>query len=178
VRKTVKETLEGLGVRLIPNSTVSKVTEGVAGTVLELTSKDGTVTTMTTDVYLSATGVAPNSDYVPEKMLDAQGHVKQAPTLQAQGYPDIFVAGDVGSLESAKVYQADLQANHVAKALQQAILGATVPEYKLLSMDGMGVTLGRSKAVGQMGTWRVPGIMIWYLKGRTMMVGKIDGLFA
>lgn len=176
VRKAAKSTLEGLKVKLISNTTVTKTTAQGNGTVLELTGKDGKVTSLTADVYLPAIGVAPNSAFAPKSMLNDTGYIKQTNTLRAEGYEDIFVVGDVGSLELSKAQIADAQSGHLIKTLPDYILkGTAIPEYKLDTKGAYAITLGRSKATGQVSGWRMPSIVLWYFKGRTFMTEVVEG---
>lgn len=179
VRKTVKSTLEDLKVKLIPNTTITNVTRTEGGdTVLELTGKDGNVKSLTAQVYLPAIGLIPNSAFVPQRLLNASGYIKQESTLQAEGYGNIFVIGDVGSVEEGKAVNADKQALHLVKALEEILVHQkAAPEYKLNTMNGLGVTLGRSKATGQMNGWKLPSIMIWFVKGRTLLTERVDTIF-
>lgn len=180
VRKTAKSTLEDLKVKLIPNTSVTKVTSVEGGdAVLELRGKDGNVTSLTAQAYLPATGLVPNSAFVPMSMLDDTGYIKQTSKLQAEGYDNIFVIGDIGALETSMALNAEPQALHVAKALREVLVRkAAAPEYKLNSMEALGVTLGRSKATGQVNGWKMPSFVLWFIKGRTLLVERVDTLFS
>ena len=175
-RKTAKTQLENLNVKLIPNSTVTKVTTQGDDTVLEITGKDGKVTSLTAGAYVPATGMTPNSSFAPASMLDSRGYIKQTKTLQAEGHPDIFVLGDVGTLEINRVVMADAQGAHLLKALPEHIQrGTAIPEYQLDTKNAYLITVGRSKGTGQMGTWKLPSIMAWMFKCRTMMTEVVEG---
>jgi NADH dehydrogenase FAD-containing subunit len=175
-RKTAKSQLENLKVKLIPNSTVTKATAQGGNTVLEITGKDGQVTNLTTGAYIPAKGMTPNSSFAPASMLDNQGYIKQTKTLQAEGHPDIFVVGDVGSLEINRLMMAEAQATHLFKALPEHIQrGTAIPEYKPDTKNAFLITVGPSKGTGQMGTWKLPSIMVWMFKCRTMMTEVVEG---
>lgn len=179
VQKVAKSVLEDLKVKLIPNTYVSKVTKNEKGeTVLELKGKDGNVKSFTADTYLPAIGVTPNSSFAPKRLLDAQGYIKQTKTLQAEGYDNIWVVGDVGSLEASKGIEADAQGKHLVKALKEVIVNkSAAPEYTPTAAYSMGVTLGRSKGTGQMNGWKIPSFLIWFIKGRALLTDRIDSLF-
>ncbi|KAH0530388.1 hypothetical protein TsFJ059_005010 [Trichoderma semiorbis] len=169
VRKQAKTELEKMSVVLIPNTTVSKVTASENGIVLELYDKNGATKSLTTQAYVSTTGQAPNTRFVPLDMLDSHNFIKQTTTLQAEGFPNIFVLGDVGNLEGCKAQYAESQALHLIKALPAYLDGKRMPEYQLNTKVFYGITLGRSRATGQMGNMKLFSWFIWYLKGRTFL---------
>lgn len=176
VRKQARVELERLNVKLVPNSTVTKVTKQGKETVLELTSK-GKTTTLKAEVYIAATGVQPNTSFAPAAMLDSKGYLKQNKTLQAPSYPEIFIVGDAGNLEDSKATIADEQSVHLIKALPAHLLeGKAIPAREVNTKNMYAVTLGRSKATGQMGGWKLPSVMLWWVKGRTMFTEFAEGL--
>ncbi|KAL7949161.1 hypothetical protein V8C42DRAFT_313486 [Trichoderma barbatum] len=166
VRKQTKTELEKLNVKLIPNTTVTAVDYSGDDTILTLTSSDGKTKTLTTQAYLPTTGGTPNSSFVPESLLDNSGYILQTKSLQAKGYDNIFVLGDVGNLEGSKAGVADAQAVHLIKALPIYLRGGVMPEYTPNTKVMVGITLGRSRATGQMGSFKVFSFLIYYAKGR------------
>ncbi|KAL6849787.1 hypothetical protein ACO1O0_009332 [Amphichorda felina] len=176
-QKQAKIELERLNVKLIPNTMVTKVTKSGNDTILELTGPDGKTKNMTVGAYLPATGVTPNTSFVPADMLDSRGEIKQTNTLQAEGYPDIFVAGDAGNLELSKAQTADAQAVHLIRALPGHLLrGEPIPEKALDKKDAVVVTLGRKKGTGQIFGWKLPSFMVVYVKGRNLFTEAVEGL--
>lgn len=177
VRKQARVELERLNVKLVSNTTVTKVTKEGKETTLELTGKDGKKTTMKTEAYIPATGVKPNASFAPPSMLDATGHLKQSKTLQSPSHPSIFIVGDAGNLEDSKASIADEQAVHLIKNLPAHLLqGKAMPERAVNTKEMYAVTLGRSKATGQMGGWKLPSVMLWWVKGRTMFTEAAEGI--
>ncbi|KAM0247015.1 hypothetical protein ACHAQJ_010015 [Trichoderma viride] len=166
VRKQSKTELEKLKVKLVPNTTVTSVEQSGGNTVLTLTGSDGTTKTLTTQAYLPTTGGVPNSSFVPANLLDSNGYIKQTKSLQAEGYSNIFVLGDVGNLEGSKAGIADAQTVHLVKALPFYFRGGTMPAYSLSNKEFVGITLGRSRATGQMGSFKIFSYLIYYAKGR------------
>ncbi|OAR01200.1 hypothetical protein LLEC1_05682 [Akanthomyces lecanii] len=178
VRKQTRAELAKLNVQIVPSTKVTKVTTSGADTVLELTAADGKTTTLTTQAYIPALGVVPNTAFVPARMLNADGYVKQAATLQAEDHKDIFVVGDAGSLEGNRAAMADAQAKHLIEALPLHLDGKTMPEYKPATKDMFGITLGRSRGTGQVGNLKIFSVLIWYLKGRFLGTDYADHLAA
>ncbi|KAF4977808.1 hypothetical protein FZEAL_5715 [Fusarium zealandicum] len=168
VRKQAQKELERLKVKLIPNTKVISAAPkpGSSDIELELRASDGTTKTITAQAYLPATGVKPNTSFVPSAMLDGDGYVKQTTRLQAEGHKDIFVVGDAGNLEVSKLMHAEAQSRHLIKALAVYLDGGEVPEYAPNKKEMFAVTLGRSRATGQMGTMKLFSIVIWFMKGR------------
>lgn len=176
-RKQARLELERLNVKLVPSTTVTKVTKEGKESVLELTSKDGKKSTLKTDVYIPATGIKPNTSFAPASMLDASGYLNQNKSLQSPSYPNIFIVGDVGNLEASKASLADEQAVYLIKNLPAHLLqGKAIPEREPTSKEMIAVTLGRSKGTGQMGSWKLPSFMVWYVKGRTMFTEFAEGI--
>ncbi|UKZ57895.1 hypothetical protein TrVGV298_011756 [Trichoderma virens] len=166
VRKQTKTELEKLKVKLIPNTKVTAVDYSGNDTILTLTSSDGKTKTLTTQAYIPTTGGTPNSSFVPPSLLDSNGYIVQTKSLQAKGYDNIFVLGDVGNLEDSKAGVADAQTVHLIKALPIHLKGGAMPIYTPSTKVMVGITLGRSRGTGQMGSFKVFSFLIHYAKGR------------
>ncbi|KAL5094093.1 hypothetical protein Trisim1_008203 [Trichoderma cf. simile WF8] len=166
VRKQTKTELEKLKVKLVPNTKVTNVEYSGNDTILTLTSSDGKTRTLTTQAYLPTTGGTPNSSFVPAALLDSEGYINQTASLQAKGYNNIFVIGDIGNLEGSKAGVADAQTVHLIKALPIYLKGGAMPVYTPSTKVMVGITLGRSRGTGQMGSFKVFSFLIHYAKGR------------
>ncbi|KAK2048842.1 FAD/NAD(P)-binding domain-containing protein [Colletotrichum somersetense] len=170
VRKSALNELHKMNVKTIPNTKVTGVSTGPDGRkTLQLTDKSGKTTTLETDAYVPTVGSIPNTSFLPASMLDAQGYVNQDASLRVPGHDNIFVVGDVGNLEDGYGRIADLQTQHVVKSIKAQLTGAPRPaDYVVDPKVLAGITLGRSRATGQMGTWKLPSLAIWLFKGRYM----------
>jgi NADH dehydrogenase FAD-containing subunit len=170
MRKDVKRSLEKLGVKVVTNTRVTSVTDstkGKGGKMLELTgTKDSKKSKLYADVYLPTFGTAPNTDYVPEEMLDGDRRVRQTTYLRAEGYDDIFVAGDAGNLQAPNGKITDDQVIHIVKGLQAYLTGAELPKYQPVEKTIIAVTTGRKGGSGQMGNMKIWSFLVWFLKGR------------
>ncbi|KAF5021854.1 hypothetical protein F66182_6111 [Fusarium sp. NRRL 66182] len=177
VRKQVVKELEKLKVTTMPKTRVVSATPtpGSSDVVLEVRSADGTTKKITTQAYLPATGIVPNTDFAPKALLDSNFFIKQTTRLQAEGHNNIFVVGDAGNLENSQLAYAETQTKHLVKALPIYLDGGEVPEYSPAKKSMFSVTLGRSRATGQMGTMKLFSIMIWYMKGRFLGTDYADG---
>ncbi|KAM4056028.1 pyridine nucleotide-disulfide oxidoreductase [Hirsutella rhossiliensis] len=166
VRKQARAELDKLKVKVIANTTVTKVSRTGRDTVLELRHADGSTRTLTAQAYIPATGVTPNTSFAPASMLDGRGYIKQTGRLTAEGFDDIFVMGDAGNLEASKAQAAEAQAKHLIKALPVHLDGGKSPGYTAQTKETVAVTLGRSRGAGQMGSLRLFSLLVWYAKGR------------
>ncbi|ROT39142.1 FAD/NAD(P)-binding domain-containing protein [Sodiomyces alkalinus F11] len=177
VRKGAKKEIERLGAKIITNARVTGVTQAGAGgkkktTTLQLTKTTGEVETLETHAYFPTVGVIPNTSFVPKDMLDANGCVKQGKDLRVPGHKNLFVVGDAGNLEESTMYLAQRQAQHLVKVLETFLVSGEgeiageieeyVPENKVVGA----ITLGRGRATGQMGTWKLYSLLVWWVKGR------------
>jgi NADH dehydrogenase FAD-containing subunit len=173
VRKQAVLELERLNVKMIPSTQVTKTTRLANGeTKLELTKKDGSVKTLTVGAVLPATGMVPNTSFLPPSMLNESGNVLQDGYLRALKYPNIFVVGDAGALEPSKVMFANDQTIWLIKHLPRYFSHNGELPSEPYKKDGSEIknvevfTLGRSKGAGHFGTWRIPSLAIWWIKGR------------
>lgn len=168
VRKQIRAELDKLKVKTIPNTKVTSVSTKGADTILELTAADGSTTTLATQAYIPALGVVPNTNFAPASILNAGGYIKQTKSLQVDGHSDIFVLGDAGSLEDNRGGIADLQAQHLIKALPLYLEGKPMTEYEPAEKPIFAITVGRGRGTGQMGSFKLFSFLVWYMKGRYM----------
>ena len=170
VRDAIRSTLEKNKVKIVPNVKVTSATVTGTQTVLELSpaNKDGQKQTLTADVYLPAFGLVPNTSFVPAELLAADGRVKQTTKLRAEGQQNIFVIGDAGNLEPAKIIGVDSQVHHLGKVFQTYFTTGAVTEYKPNDKFMMGVSLGKDAGTGQAMGMKIFSFLVWYMKSRYM----------
>lgn len=167
VRKQSKTELQKLKVKLVSNtSVVGTSTTADGSTVLELRAKDGTTSKMTAQAYIPTIGMTPNTAFLPSRMLDVNGYVKQNSHLQAESHDNIFAIGDAGNLDDSRAMVADRQAAYLIKTLPALLDGKTAAEYVKDPKFMVGLTIGRSRGTGQMGNFKLFSLMIWWFKGR------------
>lgn len=99
--------------------------------------------------------------------LGKGGRVKVQPDLTVPGHPEIFVAGDMVSLEQdgkpvPGVAPAAIQmGKHVANSIRRAIAGKPVEPFRYFDKGAFAV-IGRNAAVGTvLGKWRLSGFVAW-----------------
>jgi NADH dehydrogenase len=100
---------------------------------------------------------------------DRAGRVKVAPDLSVPGHPDIFVIGDTAALNDAKgntlpgvAPVAKQQGQYLAKLLLARQAGKTLPPFRYRDY-GILATIGRKRAVIQMGRFKLTGFLAWVL---------------
>lgn len=81
VRRQVRTELEKMKVNVVANTSIMRATRFGADTLLELRHADGSTRTFKAQAYLPATGVRPNTFFVPASMLDDGGYVRQTTLL-------------------------------------------------------------------------------------------------
>jgi NADH dehydrogenase FAD-containing subunit len=154
-----------LGVKIVKNTKITSSNPLPTGQT-ELTLSSGE--RMAVDLYLPTVGIIPNSDFIPKELLNDKGEVIVDEYLRVKNATDIWAAGDITDLEPSQIVYADKQAVAMVKNLDLALKGKEPVAYKHGGGRIMGLTLGRSKATGRSGNMKIPSIMIWWFKGRTM----------
>ncbi|EOD50880.1 putative amid-like mitochondrial protein [Neofusicoccum parvum UCRNP2] len=165
-------------------------------------NKDGTTTvtlstgdSLTVDVYIPATGVKPNTEFVPKNLITEKGYIdNNATTLRVDGAgPRVFAVGDVGSSARGGVMDLDTAIPVVMTNLSRDLhafadakeekehakpTGADRP-YKPNTKETQLVPIGQSKGVGAVFGWKLPSFFVWMIKGRdyftSMGPGLVDG---
>ncbi|CAK7223876.1 hypothetical protein SCUCBS95973_005327 [Sporothrix curviconia] len=199
VRQTAADRLAALGVRIVANTTVTAAAAASAPggnnpqrTVLTLTDKAGKTSTLETDVYIPALGSTVNTGFLPERLLDtsAKGkrRVRARTTLQAEGYDNIFVIGDALDLigpslknvtEQLEVLAPNMQAYLKNWAASQsgaksgsAAAAAPLKEYAVSNMIVLAASTGPAGGTGQMGSMKLPSLLVWFFKARYLGTDK------
>lgn len=159
--KTVEQ-LAGLGVDVRTNAKVENIGEGF----LELAGG----TRIESANIIWAAGVAPVS--LTRQLgaeLDRAGRVKVNPDLSLPGRPEVFAIGDLALVLDKDnkpvpgVSPAAMQmARHVAGIIREEARGSARPRPAFKYWDkGSMATIGRSKAVAEIGKWQISGWLAW-----------------
>jgi len=99
---------------------------------------------------------------------DRAGRAKVLPDLSVPGHPDIFVIGDTAAaMESGKPLPgvapvAKQQGQYVARLLIARRDGKTVPPFHYRAFGSL-ATIGRKRAIVEMGRFRLNGFIAWLL---------------
>jgi NADH:ubiquinone reductase (H+-translocating) len=101
--------------------------------------------------------------------LGPGGRVRVAPDCSVPGHPEVFVIGDAAYLSDAAgrvvpgVSQAALQmGRYVARRIDARVRGAAPPAAPFCYRDyGAMATVGKSRAVVEIGRWHFGGLLAW-----------------
>jgi NADH dehydrogenase len=100
---------------------------------------------------------------------DRAGRVEVMADLSVPGHPNIFVIGDTAAATGADgkplpgvAPVAKQQGHYVATLLTARVEGRTLPGFRYRDFGSM-ATIGRKRAVAQIGTFKVSGLVAWLL---------------
>ena len=101
--------------------------------------------------------------------LDRAGRVQVQPDLTVPGHPEIFVAGDLASLQQADgrpvpgvAPAAKQMGGHVAAVIRARLDGKPVPAPFHYKDQGNLATIGRMAAIVHMGKLQLSGVLAWW----------------
>ncbi|KAI9846219.1 MAG: hypothetical protein M1838_001356 [Thelocarpon superellum] len=169
VGKTAAKELEKFGVTVIGNSMVDSATKSGDKTELKLS----TGRTLTTDLYISTVGVTPNVGFLPAHLLTSDGKLVVDEYQRVKGTTDIYAAGDVVDGQRKQLKFAEDQTVYLAAALDMVLKKRQAKPFKQNNTVLLAASLGRSKGVGILGYFRLPSVMVWYVKGRYLATDKL-----
>lgn len=174
--------LKKLNVTIRYNARVESAKAGTDGKT-EVTLAGGEV--LATDLYLPATGVVPNTEYVPDKYLTGEERYRTVAVdeyLRVRDAKDVWACGDVVSKPRAGFFITQKQAASVARNVEAALAGREPAVAKGPPVDIFACAVGRGRGAGRMGSIKLPSFGVWLAKGRTlalqMVPGYIDGSVA
>lgn len=175
--------LSALGIQTIHNVKVtsSSTQSGAQSTTTTLQLSNNT--SRTVDVYIDATGGRPNSAFLPKAWLNERGYVITDPKTLRGPADGVYAIGDVASYSSGTVIDVMYAIRPLASSVLIDLLssspggGSGLPkqvEFKGMK-DTQLVPIGPKGGVGAIMGWKVPSLMVWFVKSRTFMVEKIPG---
>lgn len=183
IAKKAEQILAKVGVNVIYNTRVESVLPVGAGNEDPATlSLDG-VTTKTTvtlsngetidaDLYIPATGVRPNTQFIPKTLLNERGFLENnAKTLRVDAAgPNVYAVGDVASYCVGGVMDIYSAIPVLGENIKRDLLGDKATgadkEYVPNKKETQLVPIGRSKGVGAIFGFKLPSFFVWLLKGR------------
>jgi NADH dehydrogenase FAD-containing subunit len=178
--------LNKLGVDVIYNTKVQSVTPQGAGELntatnsIEKVTSKATITlsngeTKEADLYIPATGVTPNTQFIPRTLLNERGFIEMnGSTLRVDGAGErVYAIGDCGSYTRGGVMDIYDAVPVLLTNVKRDLLspdgkptsGQDRP-YKPNLKETQIVPVGRSKGVGAIFGWKLPSFMVWMIKGR------------
>ncbi|KAF3919496.1 hypothetical protein ABW20_dc0100672 [Dactylellina cionopaga] len=170
VSQTVENDLKKLGVKVIYNTKVQSADKKLEGGPTTVTLSNGEF--INTDLYLPLFGVQLNTAWLPGHFLDNSSNVVLDKYMRVQGTQNIWGVGDVGNIEPKQVTATDQQIIHLGQTLDLILTGQEdkIKEHKPADKTMIFLSLGKSYATGQIGSWRLWGWMVSYVKGRKIFV--------
>ncbi|KAK3078763.1 hypothetical protein LTS18_006669, partial [Coniosporium uncinatum] len=152
-------------------------------------------TSIAADIYIAATGVYPNTAYLPTELLDASGYINVDPQyLRVEGSVGdrVFAIGDCANYSKNYVldvyeavpillhnlrndlweYELRLQNPYGGQAIEREIEQLTDQVYTQNPTDTQLVPITRYGGVGIMFGWKLPSLVVHLMKGRDYRIGK------
>ncbi|KAK1245612.1 hypothetical protein MKX08_005241 [Trichoderma sp. CBMAI-0020] len=175
VRTTLDTDLQKLGVKLIRKTRVEAVNVSIDSKTQILSLDNGS--TLATDLYLPMHGIQLNNSFVTDSFLDSRGNVDLNDMMRVVGTENIWSIGDVSNAGPKQLTVTDNQINYLASALDAALTGeGPVAPYKPINKTMIFLSLGKKYATGQIGNWRLWGILVSYVKGRNLFIDTANGV--
>ncbi|KAL6910041.1 hypothetical protein GGI43DRAFT_389209 [Trichoderma evansii] len=174
VRTTLDKDLQKLGVKLIRKTRVEAVNVGNDGKTQVLSLDNGS--TLVTDLYLPLHGIQLNNSFVTDSFLDPHGNVNLDGTMRVVGTENVWAIGDVSNAGPKQLTVTDNQIIYLASALDAVLTGkGSVAPYQPINKTMIFLSLGKKYATGQIGNWRLWGILVSYVKGRSLFIDTAHG---
>lgn len=164
--KWTQQKLEKLGVEVLLGAMVTDVDERG----LTVKYKDGTVQRIDAVAKVWAAGVQANPlgqqlSAQTGAPLDRAGRISVNPDLTLPGYPEVFVVGDMISLDNLPgVAQVAIQgAKYAAKEIEGRLKGKPAQgPFKYFDKGSMAI-ISRFRAVAMVGKLRITGVLAWLM---------------
>jgi NADH dehydrogenase FAD-containing subunit len=136
----------------------------------------------TFDVYIDCTGGTPNSGFLPQKWLTAEGKMKtDEPTQRVEGVKGVYALGDIASSSRAGMFDSTFPKTALGYSLwedfkeKDAMHMKEIRYTKHLPNTWL-VPVGPSGGVGATLGWTVPSCLVWWLKCRTFFFEQFGPL--
>lgn len=180
--KQAEKLLNRLGADVLYNTKVVSTTTTGEGEASKTTVQLSDGKTLEADIYIDATGVRPNTGFLPKEWLDNRNRVSCNPkTLRVEvAAPRVYVIGDAGSYTRGGVMDmADaipVAMTNLKTDLTAHISGnAPGPDrhYTANLKENQLVPIGTAKGVGAASGHPMPSLMVWGIKGRDYLVGML-----
>ncbi len=159
LRKAAHDDLVKLGVEVRTNSIVTEVEDGRVRIGKE--TIDAATILWTAGVAASPLGASLGAP------LDRAGRVRINLDLTVPGHPDVFVIGDLATLNGPDgrplpgVAQVAIQmGRHAAKQIVRSIEKQPLRPFRYRDLGNM-ATIGRASAIADFGTFRMSGVLAW-----------------
>ena len=158
LRRLARASLRDLGVEVRTDTMVTRIADGIvqAG---DQRIRTGTV------IWAAGVQASPLAKTL-EVPLDRAGRVLITPELNVRDHPEVFVIGDLASLSidgrplPGLATVAQQQGDHAAKNIRRALRGQPLEPFRYRDR-GMLATIGRWRAVAEIGDYHFDGALAW-----------------
>lgn len=143
-------------------------------TGVEVTLSNGE--TLTTDVYLPAVGVTPNTGFLPDTLKRSTGYVAtDATTLRVEtAGARVYAAGDVAGIDAGGVLNLYNSLPVLGANLSRDLLGAGVERaYHYKAGATQVVPVGPKTGVGAFNGFPMPGFAVAMVKGKDYLLSNM-----
>jgi apoptosis-inducing factor 2 len=180
IAKKAEEYLAKVGVTVVKNARVKTVAPHGAGTdstttKATLTLEDGKI--LDADLYIPATGTRPNTGFINEELLTADGRVDtNVSTLRVdKAGPRVYAVGDASSYARPAIHLTISAIPVLCTNIKRDLLLASGNEKNSVDEDRVFkedtretqlLAIGKSKGVGAAMGYQLPSFMVWLIKGR------------
>ena len=160
LRRHARADLRRLGVEVRTDTKVTGIADGIVNT--------GTERIRTATVIWAAGVQASPLAKTLRVPLDRSGRVIVTSELNVQSRPEVFVIGDLASLSvdgrplPGLASVAQQQGSHAATNIRRAMRAQPLRPFKYRDR-GMLATVGRWRAVAEIGDWHFDGTMAWFV---------------
>ncbi len=156
--------LNKLGVQIHLNTQVTNYENNLVSTNTDLSLKTATF------VWSAGVTGAPVSGIQGASLIPRANRYKVNEVNQIEGYKDIYALGDIALMETKDyprghpmvAQPAIQQGNHLAKNLKRHLNGQSMLPFKYFDKGSM-ATIGRNKAVVDLGKFRFGGFFAWFV---------------
>ncbi|KAI4233031.1 MAG: hypothetical protein LQ352_008287 [Teloschistes flavicans] len=178
IAATAESKLASMGVTTIHGLKALSATPAAEAqtTTTQVKLSDGS--TRTVDLYILATGIRPNTAFLPRHWLTETGYVITADKLSLRGPVDhVYAIGDVAGYSLGGVFDIMDAVRPLAStvAADLGVPGAKAVGFKQTVTETQLVPIGPGGGVGALFGWRVPSFVVWMIKSRDYMVGSVVG---
>ncbi|KAL8708414.1 MAG: hypothetical protein Q9220_006704 [cf. Caloplaca sp. 1 TL-2023] len=171
--------LAALHVKTIHNVKVTSTTPSGSGSQTTAHLSDGTSKTI--DIYISATGIRPNSAFLPASWLNEKGYVITADKTSLRGpVTGVYAVGDVAGYSLGGALDIMDAVRPLASTIYADIAGPNAGKrkpqpFKQTVTETQIVPIGPTGGVGAVFGWRVPGFVVKMFKSKDYMIGMVPG---
>ncbi|KAL8947543.1 MAG: hypothetical protein Q9222_006192 [Ikaeria aurantiellina] len=169
--------LASLHVKTIHNVRVTSATPSGSQTTVHLSDD----TSKTVDIYINATGIRPNSAFLPKSWLTDKGYVITKDKTSLRGPVNgVYAVGDVAGYSLGGALDIMDAVRPLASTIYADIAGPNAGKrkpqpFKQTVTETQIVPIGPTGGVGAIFGWRVPGFVVKMFKSKDYMIGMVPG---